>query len=298
MSSRTLLIGLDGATFSVLDPLFAAGVMPFLSKFASQGVRGPLRTVVPALTPPAWTSLMTGRSPGHHGIFDFFQLESPESRHIRFVNSHDVGCETIWSMVHRHGLRVTALNFPAMFPPPKISGQVIAGWVPWRQLRLACHPEDLFDRLKKLPWFNPRELAMDIKLEEKATEGCPQAEYEPWIDLHIRREQNWFATARYMMTESPAELTAVLFDGVDKLQHLCWRFIERGGAGSFAEKWERRVRDKCLEYFRRLDEVIEQLCHLAGDEATVIIALSSMSTIWRAFSIRNSAMCCRWWPRM
>src|SRR5947199_8232541 len=115
MSVRVLLIGLDGATFSVLDPLMARGTMPFLKKFLGQGVRAGLRTIVPALTPPAWTSLMTGRTPGHHGVFDFFRMDLAESRHIRFATSRDVACDTIWDLASRQGRRVTSLNFPLMF---------------------------------------------------------------------------------------------------------------------------------------------------------------------------------------
>src|SRR4051812_17516050 len=122
MSVRVLLIGLDGATFSVLDPLMDQGVMPFLKKFLAEGVRAGLKTIVPALTPPAWTSLMTGHSPGHHGVFDFFRMESRDTWHIRFLTSHDVQSETIWSVASRNGLQVTSLNFPCMFPAPKISG--------------------------------------------------------------------------------------------------------------------------------------------------------------------------------
>ena len=51
MSKRTLLIGLDGATFDILDPLMRDGVMPFLKTFIETGVRAELRTVIPALTP-------------------------------------------------------------------------------------------------------------------------------------------------------------------------------------------------------------------------------------------------------
>ena len=60
-----------------------------------------------------------------------------------------------------------------MFPPPAVHGFVVpGGWMPWRQLRLGCHPPGLFDRLKTLPSFNPRELALDMALEEKTVEGC------------------------------------------------------------------------------------------------------------------------------
>ena len=74
-ASRTVLLGLDGATFTVLDPLMRDGVMPFLSEFVSSGARGDLQSVIPALTPPAWTSLTTGRSPGqpHNNFVTFDQ---------------------------------------------------------------------------------------------------------------------------------------------------------------------------------------------------------------------------------
>jgi len=273
MQPRTVIIGLDGATFDVLDALMREGTMPFLARFLAQGTRAGLRTIVPALTPPAWTSLMTGRSPGHHGVFDFFRMESRESRHIRFTTSADVACETIWRTASDAGRRVTTLNFPLMFPAPAINGNVVAGWVPWKQLRLACHPPGLFDRLRALPGFDQRELAMDIKLEERATEGCANPdEYAPWIELHIRREQHWFEILRHLMREDPCELTAVLFDGVDKLQHLCWRFIAANADTQWSEPWEQRAFDLCREYFRRLDAIIEGICELAGAEARVVIA--------------------------
>jgi predicted AlkP superfamily phosphohydrolase/phosphomutase len=270
---RTLLIGLDGATFDVLDPLMRSGDMPFLRSFLAQGVRANLRTIVPALTPPAWTSLVTGRKPGQHGVFDFFRMESLESRHIRFFTSHDVHCETIWSIASDRDLRVTSLNYPGMFPAPHINGAVVPGWMPWKQLRLACWPQDLFDRLKTIAGFNPRELAMDIKIEEKATEGCSDhAEYAPWIQMHIRREQNWFEIFRHLTAEDPAELTAVLFDGVDKLQHLCWRFIRPEDATPLKEEWEFQIRELCIEYFRSLDKILECMCATVGPETTVLLA--------------------------
>lgn len=273
MSIRTVLIGLDGATFTILDPLMQGGVMPFLKDFVGSGVHAELRSVVPALTPPAWTSLMTGRSPGQHGIFDFFRKEAPQSHHIRFLTSRDVGCETLWSLVNRHDQRATVLNFPLTFPPLPIDGYIVpGGWMPWRQLRLGCHPKGLYDRLKELPGFNPRQLAMDMSHEEKALEGCEEEEYETWIDLHIRREEQWFNVFCYLAEEDPTELTAILFDGVDKVQHLFWRYIDPAYVHTITSEQERRVRERCLDYFRRLDELLAGIVDRAGPDATVVIA--------------------------
>lgn len=273
MRNQTLLIGLDGATWTVLDPLMADGTMPFLREIVASGARAELRTIVPALTPPAWTSLMTGRSPGKHGIFNFFRNESPQSPSIRFLTSQDVGCETIWSLVNRHGLRATVLNFPLTFPAPPIDGYVVAGgWMPWRQLRLGCYPADLYDRLKTIPGFNPREIAMDMAHEEKALEGCRQDEYGAWIELHIRRERQWTNILKHLMEHDRTELTAILFDGVDKLQHLCWRFIDPAYADTLTLPWEQHVHEQCRDYFHALDGLIAEIAASAGYDATLIFA--------------------------
>ncbi|MGH6692428.1 MAG: alkaline phosphatase family protein, partial [Gammaproteobacteria bacterium] len=221
----------------------------------------------------AWTSLMTGRAPGRHGIFDFFRKDTATAPHIRFLTARDVGCTTLWEQVTAHGLKATVLNFPLTFPAPPINGHVVpGGWMPWRQLPLACRPATLYARLAELPGFNPRELAMDMAHEEKAIEGCRRDEYEEWIALHVRREQQWFSVLRYLMQEEPSELVAVLFDGVDKLQHLCWRFLDPATAAALASPWERQVRERCLEYFRTLDGLIEEIVALAGSKATVVVA--------------------------
>lgn len=275
MSPRVLLIGLDGATFSILDPLMEEGVMPCLKYLVATGARSELASVIPPLTPPAWTSLMTGRSPGNHGIFDFLRFESrPGGRQLRVLDSNDVACETIWSILGGHGLKTTVLNFPMTFPARGISGHVVPGWVPWRHLRLASHPKTLYERLTAaLPGFNPRELAMDMSLEERALEGCHrEADYESLIKLHIRRERQWFDVARHLMREEPADLTAVLFDGVDKLQHFCWRFLDPTLFSTSPTALESQVRGWCLDYFRELDGFLAEIVAMGGEDASVVIA--------------------------
>jgi predicted AlkP superfamily phosphohydrolase/phosphomutase len=268
----TLLIGLDGATFTVLDPYVERGVMPFVGELLERGTRASLRSVMPPLTPPAWTSLMTGKLPGQHGVFDFFQKDEPDSIYFRFASSQDVRSATIWTLASEAGRRIISLNFPLMFPPPPVEGCVVpGGMMPWRQLRLGCHPPGLFDRLKALPGFSPREM-LDMDLEVKAIEGCPEDELAEWVERHIVREWRWFEVLRRLMRDEPADLIGVLFDGVDKLQHLCWRFIDPACRPQQPTPWERQMIEACERYFRSLDGMLAELVVAAGPDATVVVA--------------------------
>src|SRR5207253_8222352 len=92
---------------------------------------------------------------------------------------------------------------------------------------------------------------------------------------HTRWPRDWSSdvcSSDLLHDEAPAEFTAVLFDGTDKIQHLCWRFIDPAGAASLASPWERRVRDKCREYFSELDTLIGELAALFGRDTTIVIA--------------------------
>lgn len=271
MTRNTLLIGLDGATYALLDPLMDAGVMPFLQSFILGGVRANLRTIIPPLTPPAWTSLLTGRTPGHHGIFDFFQLETPSGRRIRLATSKDVRSPTVANIVNQAGLQATVLNFPAHFPPPAIDGAVVAGWMPWKQLRLGCYPDNLFEQLKALPGFNARELAMDMAQEASATEGSGEEGQIEWAELHARREEHWGEVVTYLMQQRPTALTAILLDGPDKVQHLSWRFLDPELATNLTPE-EQQIRHSCLNFYRRLDAVLRDIISSTTPETTVVLA--------------------------
>jgi predicted AlkP superfamily phosphohydrolase/phosphomutase len=89
--------------------------------------------------------------------------------------------------------------------------------------------------------------------------------------MHIRRERQWVDIAKHLRATDPSPFTAILFDGTDKLQHLCWRFIDPTLSGTLTEPWELRVRDKVREYYHRLDALIGELCEcFAG--ATIVVA--------------------------
>lgn len=272
MNGRVILFGLDGATYTILDDLVRRGVMPFLGQFMAAGTRGVLMSTTPPLTPPAWTSMVTGRTPGHHGINNFLQYEMDDSTYIRVVSARQVRCETIWAMVSRQGARAGCLNFIAHNPAPKINGYVIPGWVPWRWVKKHSHPADLVDRLRaELPGFNVKELAMDFKEEQKAVAGASIEDYEPWVDLHIRRERQWFNALRHLMTNEPCELVGVVFDGVDKLQHLLWHYLDPALEPAEPSEKYLRTRELCWDYFRQLDSFLEETVRLAGPESSVFI---------------------------
>jgi predicted AlkP superfamily phosphohydrolase/phosphomutase len=268
----TLLLGLDGATFTILDPLMANGTMPFLNEFINNGVRAELRSTVNPLTPPAWISMITGRSPGNHGVFDFIWAEErKKDYYFTLYNFRDIQCETIWSMVSRQGGRACSLNFPMMSPPPEISGYVLPGLVSWKHLRRNMHPSACYDELKTIPGFNPKELAWDFDLEKKASKGVPEAEFESWIEFHIRREAQWFEVMHYLMKKDPSELTAIIFDGPDKILHIGWRFLDLNYFPKQPSSWEQKIRDLCLKYFHVLDGFLAELTAAAGPQARTFL---------------------------
>lgn len=73
---RVLVLGMDGMEMSLLKRFTDEGVMPTFKRFMERsGYSGPLTTTLPALSPVAWSSFITGCNPGRHGIFDFVARE-------------------------------------------------------------------------------------------------------------------------------------------------------------------------------------------------------------------------------
>src|SRR5271154_7154671 len=118
------VIGFCGATPVGMDVLERDGLLPQLSAGAAGAsikFPGPLSTVA------AWTTVITGRSPAHHGIFDQFRRESSQGHRLRAVNARDLAGEPVWNTLDRQGMSSTILDYPLTMPPPRIAGHVAAG---------------------------------------------------------------------------------------------------------------------------------------------------------------------------
>ena len=278
--TQTLFIGLDGCTFTVLDELTrdlpGIGVtMPFMRKVLNEGVAAKLFSTPNPLTPPAWTSIMTGRTPGHHGVFDFIRAEDKGGEVFwTLYDARDIACEMIWSIASRQGKSVAALNFPLTAPAPDgIKGSVVPGFIPAKHLRRNTAPRELFQRLKdQIPDFNPKELAWDFDAEKQALEKLSEDDTESWVRYHLPREEQWFKVADFLLREESPSLMAVMFDGTDKIQHQAWEFLDPELVPENPDDWEARMRAVCLEYFRNLDGYIEKLVTAAGPDAQVFFA--------------------------
>ena len=67
---RVAVIGLDCAEPSLVFDRFA-DELPNISQLIARGTWGPLRSVDPPITVPAWSCMLTGRDPGELGIYGF-----------------------------------------------------------------------------------------------------------------------------------------------------------------------------------------------------------------------------------
>ena len=107
---RVLVIGLDGATFDLLTPWSEQGVLPNLKALVDRGVSGPLRSIFPPVTAPAWVTFQTGKNPGKHGIFEFLQ-HNAGSFELVPVNASMRDGLTIWEILTRAEKKVAILVF-------------------------------------------------------------------------------------------------------------------------------------------------------------------------------------------
>lgn len=274
--TKTLLIGLDGATFTVLDPFLDGTapegvVMPFLASLRARGRHAVLKSTNHPLTPPAWTSVATGRTPGQHGIYDFVRFEDMgHDLFFTLYDARDIRSETLWQIASRQGKSVVSLNFPMMAPPPPVNGTLVPGFVSWKHLRRNSYPATLFDRAKSFAGFEPKELSWDFERESQIGELMPDEELYDWVDRHLPRDRQWTTLGLNLLREDRPDLFALMLDGTDKIQHQAWHVLDPAlwhGEGAEATRAVRRL---VVDYFRGLDGYLRDL-HEAAPEAHMII---------------------------
>src|SRR5208282_804293 len=128
-SAPCVMIGWDGATFDLLKPWVEQGLLPNLAKMLANGSSRRLRSIIPPISPAAWTSIMTGMNPAKHGILDFQEFNPSDyvSQQPNIINSTHFAGSTILDILSERGLRVCSLQIPMTYPAWPVNGLLLAG---------------------------------------------------------------------------------------------------------------------------------------------------------------------------
>lgn len=146
---KTLLVGLDAACWEYLNPLLDAGRMPVLQRLMDTGISGTLHSTMPPWTPTAWASLVTGKNPGKHGIFDM-TWRHPGTYEFTPTNASVRAGTPFWQRLNESGLRVGLVNVPFTYPLQPLDGFAVAGFGTPSSARDVTYPAEL------LPWIEQR----------------------------------------------------------------------------------------------------------------------------------------------
>lgn len=123
---NTVVVGLDGAGFQLLQPWLDEGELPTLASLIENGCSGPLQSSLPPVTCPAWRCYSTGVNPGKHGVFWWEQVDR-KGRDFRIPTAKSFDATDLWHHLGDAGYRSAVINMPTTYPPEPIDGQLISG---------------------------------------------------------------------------------------------------------------------------------------------------------------------------
>ncbi len=252
---KVVVIGLDGATWELIQPWIDQGDLPTLARLQGEGAWGEMQSCVPYLSPPAWASAVTGVNPGKHNIYSF-QRRLPGE--VTFVNetAKSRRAQPIWNMLRPSKRRVLLLNIPMTDPPDEVDGYMVAG----------------FPHQDKTGFTYPPELESELEgyeLEELEIRLVPQREDSLLQMYHRHLRKRTEITLDWLKNE-PFDLLWMVYTATDRIQHTFWTFNDPDNPHYDPRRvaiYGNAIHDFWVEQDRALGEVLAQI----GPDVTTLI---------------------------
>ncbi len=253
-----LVVGLDGATFRLLGPWLEDGELPCLSRLYHRGVRGPLKSTVPALSPESWTTFMTGKHPGQHGVMNFLSFR-PRSYELQFNNGALIRGKTLWRLLSDAGKRVGVLGVPMTYPPEPVNGYLVAGLeTPGARSQFA-HPPELCAELRAA--IGGYDLHGDF---------ADHADSDAYLRRILAMIDNQARAACYLFQRYPSDLSVMVIGATDRAQHFFWRFSDPTHPG-YDPDAPRSLATALKRVFQQVDRAVDAVMRRLPEPRTVLV---------------------------
>ncbi|MDH4228541.1 MAG: alkaline phosphatase family protein [Nitrospirota bacterium] len=271
MANKVLVIGLDGGTYSILEPFSREGLIPNLARLMEHGAKGVLRSTVPPISAPAWATFQTGKHPGKHGLFNFFDMadkgfrSNSDFRTTRVVNHASIQSATVYDYLREARVGTISVNIPLTYPTPELDGWLVSCWL--------APPG-----AKDFTW--PRSLAAELpeyRVDQNFGEGMyaltPEGQeldsdflFDDLTDIMHRRAD----ATEILMRTKPWRVCMVCFTETDRLHHYLWRAVNPEYPAYNTPKGRHEL-ERFKNFYRELDRRVGSLMETAGPDTNVIV---------------------------
>jgi len=249
--SKLLVIGIDGASWQIIERLSAEGKLPNLQKLMQSGSSGIMHSEPPMISPSLWTTFATGVSRRVHGI-DNFTFKPVGSYATEPMDSRVRGTVALWEMLGHFRKRVAVINWNAAAPAEPVNGVFIAdGAGPQNLGPDYVYPGEWSEKLKALPllrveWLEGNFSRWNHKLLPKAYD-----------------EDRFVAGAALsILKDEKPELMLIYLRNIDLVSHLFWKYAFPSGADynfEVSAEDKERYGDIIEKYYIFTDELLGRL---------------------------------------
>jgi predicted AlkP superfamily phosphohydrolase/phosphomutase len=258
MSARVFVLGIDGAPLAMTRRWAEEGHLPVFQRLLSEGAYGNLESVFPPLTAPAWTSFLTGRNPGKHGVGDWY-VRNPGKYRLRPVDATSIKCSTIWDETREGGKKIVSLGLPMNYPLPRVNGIIVAG-LESPGGGCSAFPESVEAEIMRVaPDFRTR-------LREAYRPGRSEPVIEDLlslVDVQSKLAQHFLSTAEW-------DLFVLQQQASDWAMHFFWHCMDPEHPRYTVEEG-RRYGDAILRIFQRIDDGLGKIMDALPPDADLLI---------------------------
>lgn len=256
---QLVIIGLDGGTFKIIDPLIAQGKLPNIESLTKSGVKAVLKSTYPPITAAAWVSFMTGKNPGKHGFYDFREYDPTEytmskipmekdavSDKVSNLHSSRFHGNTIWDFLSEAGYEVNVVTVPVTYPPWKVNGRMVSGYPSPDYDKPKTFPPEWSDEIGKI--FNMS--AIDYSRIDGFVQECKEL---------VKRKGKIILD---QIKNQRGDVFAVVFSSSDFAQHYFWKYLEEQN-GPYSSV--------IFDIYQEIDKVIGEITDLVDNDASIVI---------------------------
>jgi predicted AlkP superfamily phosphohydrolase/phosphomutase len=255
---RVAVIGLDCATPQLLFDRLSEEV-PNINALMQRGMHGPLASITPPITIPAWACAMSGKSPGQLAIYGMRNRKDTTYEGLSIATSLSVKEPQVWDLLGERGMKSLLIGVPPGYPPKPVEGWRVSCFLTPPSADAYTHPKDLGAEIEEELGGEP--YIFDIpNFREKGEEFV--------LDQVFRMTERRFQVARRLTTNKPWDFFMMVEMGTDRLHHVFWHHFDPAHPKYVpGNRFETAFQD----YYRFLDQQVGALLEVLPDDAVTIL---------------------------